>query len=969
MRITSSTGLFANIDGLDGEYLHGWAYAGTMPEERLDLQIFVDGRLECKVRADLRREDLETLNHVAADCSFFVRLRPGLFNGQTRVVTILEAESQRGVASKFLVFPTLLDQVVGLDLETTPVLWGDHYSIFDKDFYIRQVGPVDDPLTHYQTEGWRSGFDPHPLFSTTYYVHHRGTIRRDPITDFLALPKGSIPEVHPLFDAADYLRKRPDVRNAGIHPLLHYLTRGWKESLSPSEFFDETFYEEQCPGLRDLGFIPIVHYLLNGWRENKRPHRDFFPDLFSQLAELSLDTEPFSFFVSYLRRRNDLAERCVQSATLVPKDIKLSIVILNLEKWMITSQCLYFLDNNTDLSNAEVILVDNGSSPSNFSKLVEYCSEAVIMRLPSNHGFGEGNNIGVERASGEYLCFLNNDVFVTPGWLPPLLNALERSPDLGATGPMFLYPDGSLQEAGAMISLDGSAVQIGKRLNPSDGLFNKSKVVDYCSAATLVMRLADFRAVLGFDLCWDPAYYEDADLCLKLRLLGKPTLFVPESKVYHVENGTSSDTSIGLRLNNIVAANRLKFVERWGSYLENSDPSSVNYLVKTSTTQGVRDRSGFAKLAIYTPYPLYPGGGERYLLSIAALTEHWCDTTLFTPEAVSQIRLATMARELSLDLSHLRLATWSQISSFEKFDFFIAMGNELLPPVPGVARSNIFHCQFPFKMDGGTLARNWPHLSQYQEVVVNSEFTMSHYVKGAQRLKLQPPPVTVLNPPVPMMRVQREPGRLAKDSILNVGRFAPGGHCKRQDVMIDAFRKLHRYCGKHVELHLVGALGQSYSDREYLLELQTRARGLPIFFHVNASPEAVNELYSDATLYWHCTGILDDIDTSPERFEHFGITIVEAMSAGLIPVVLGYAGPSEIISNGHNGFLISGAEELEAATYGVIMLPEVIKAEISSAAVARAARYSQAEFAIQLNSMLTRHQATNNAGSSTPQVD
>jgi glycosyltransferase involved in cell wall biosynthesis len=186
-----------------------------------------------------------------------------------------------------------------------------------------------------------------------------------------------------------------------------------------------------------------------------------------------------------------------------------------------------------------------------------------------------------------------------------------------------------------------------------------------------------------------------------------------------------------------------------------------------------------------------------------------------------------------------------------------------------------------------------------------------------------------------------------------VGRFAPGGHCKRQDVMIESFRKLAAYSDVPLELHLAGALGQSYDDREYLLSLQSAARGLPVRFHVNISAEQIKGLYRAATVYWHCTGIADDVNLFPERFEHFGITIVEAMSAGVIPVVLGEAGPAEIVSHNVSGFLVRNASELEATTFNITKLSRQKRGQICRAALSRAADFTSAKFEQKLEQLLT----------------
>jgi len=212
----------------------------------------------------------------------------------------------------------------------------------------------------------------------------------------------------------------------------------------------------------------------------------------------------------------------------------------------------------------EIIVVDNGSELYDKQLLKQNTSYYKLIELSKNRFFGEGNNIGSENAKGKYLVFLNNDAFVTPNWLMPLISAVS-SEEVAAAGPKFLYPDGRLQEAGAYINSDGTAFQRGKFDDPNKPEYNSALEVDYCSAACLIAKHDLFNKVLGFDFCWEPGYYEDTDLCFKLKALNKKIMYVPSSKIFHLENLTFS----GLKLNDIVDINREKFVRRYKNILNN----------------------------------------------------------------------------------------------------------------------------------------------------------------------------------------------------------------------------------------------------------------------------------------------------------------------------------------------------------------------------------------------------------------
>ncbi len=157
-----------------------------------------------------------------------------------------------------------------------------------------------------------------------------------------------------------------------------------------------------------------------------------------------------------------------------------------------------------------------------------------------------------------------------------------------------------------------------------------------------------------------------------------------------------------------------------------------------------------------------------------------------------------------------------------------------------------------------------------------------------------------------------------------VGRFITHGHHKRQDLMVDAFRRLHEQLGEDSDwsFHLVGGADDSLSTKRYLAALKKAATGLPVEFHVNASYRELVSLYRKASIFWHATGAGEDANKYPERLEHFGITTVEAMMYGLVPIVIGLGGQLEIIEDGKTGYLWQTLEELVDRTREVIDDPK-----------------------------------------------
>lgn len=622
-----------------------------------------------------------------------------------------------------------------------------------------------------------------------------------------------------------------------------------------------------------------------------------------------------------------------------------SIVILNLNKPQMTIACLESIWQHTSGARFEVIVVDNGSTEDCFAELARYRGPHRLLRLSLNRFFGEGNNIGAEAARGRFLVFLNNDVIVTPQWLEPLLDAFEEDPDIGCVGPMFVYPDGVLQEAGALIDLDGSAVQIGKFQSADQKRFRVARDVDYVSAAAVMLRKEDFEAVLGFDFRYEPAYYEDCDLCLKIAAMGKRTRYEPRSRIIHHEHVTSRSETIITEQGDIVESNRVKFVQRWSHYLATGLHDGAPHTAPL--VPAALGASG-PVAAFFSPYNIIPGGGERFLFSVMKVfADRGYQLKLLLPERYSRLRISSVLANLGMKLPHLEIDSIRSLNRTRP-DVFFALGNEIVPPHEAVGQTNIFCCQFPFPAPEVIVGERLPWFDGFGCMVCYSDFVRSEILRQisardlpAKRVEVVPPAVGTVAPPG-----EKRPGM-----ILSVGRFFEGGHCKRQDKMIEATRELVAR-GREVELHLVGALHPEPAHRAYLERCRQSAAGLPVTFHIDAPPHKLADLLSVASIYWHGAGLGVDVATSPERCEHFGISVIEAMNAGAVPMVVANGGPSWIVEDTVSGFHYQDLGDLVNRTESVLDMAEPDLQVLRDGAVRRAGQFSQAGFEACLNALL-----------------
>lgn len=210
----------------------------------------------------------------------------------------------------------------------------------------------------------------------------------------------------------------------------------------------------------------------------------------------------------------------------------------------------------------ELVVVDDASPDGAGARLAESVRGARLLRNERNLGFGPAVMQAAGLARGRLLLLLNSDVFVEPGWLGPLLSALQL-PGAGAVSPLLLEPDGRVQESGCLLFRNGYTRFTGYRGDAEDPAWSFPRAVDYASAACLLVRRDAFFAAGGFDPLFFPAYYEDVDLCLSLRAMGWDVLVEPRSRVVHLRGAsTPGAVSASSFLRNVAL-----FERRWRGLL------------------------------------------------------------------------------------------------------------------------------------------------------------------------------------------------------------------------------------------------------------------------------------------------------------------------------------------------------------------------------------------------------------------
>jgi glycosyltransferase involved in cell wall biosynthesis len=227
-------------------------------------------------------------------------------------------------------------------------------------------------------------------------------------------------------------------------------------------------------------------------------------------------------------------------------------------------------------------------------------------------------------------------------------------------------------------------------------------------------------------------------------------------------------------------------------------------------------------------------------------------------------------------------------------------------------------------------------LDSYTAVLANSEYTRG-YIKDWWKRDAQ-----VLFPPIATEKLHPAPAR--DRLILTVGRFfSPGlGHAKRQLEMVTWFGEMHR-AGLLDGWRMAVVGGCEKSQQPYLQQVEAAAAGLPVEIYPNAPRAVVEKLLTSASIFWSATGYAEG-ENRPWAAEHFGMTTVEAMAGGCVPVVIDKAGQKEIITPGVDGYRWQSPEQLKELTARVAN-DETLRARLSEAAVSRSAAFSDAAFA------------------------
>ncbi len=441
------------------------------------------------------------------------------------------------------------------------------HFLFDGGFYRRAAlaagGAASEldgsgPYVHFLTRlgAAHEELAPSVYFDPAWYAQHHPSAKAEilrgrycaAIHHYLTNEQPENYDPVPQFSEKFYRRRYPDIAaaiEAGLYRNAYqqFVQYGCFELRCPCPDVDLAYYRDMNELVRnDLNAGSVrdafAHLRLVGLSQNL-PH---VPPVAKQVLE---EAATRALFVSQARAELALYawQKLDFSCDCAPR---ISVVLVLYNQFELTMRTLASLRRNF-AGAVELILVDNQSHDET-RRLDAYVRGARIIRAQSNLGYLLAANLALPFVTAESLLYLNNDIVLGHGAIAMALRRLAREADIGAVGGKIIRTNGVLQEAGSIIWHDGTATGYLRDASPLAPAANFVRDVDFCSAVFLLCRTDLVRALGGFDAAFAPAYYEDADLCVRMIKAGYRVVYDPAVSLTHLEFGSAGTAEVSMAL-------------------------------------------------------------------------------------------------------------------------------------------------------------------------------------------------------------------------------------------------------------------------------------------------------------------------------------------------------------------------------------------------------------------------------------
>lgn len=218
--------------------------------------------------------------------------------------------------------------------------------------------------------------------------------------------------------------------------------------------------------------------------------------------------------------------------------LEAELILLNWNGQDYLDDCLTHLLAQ-DYPHFRITLVDNGSTDGSVAFVRGRFPDVAIVENDANLGFAAGNNLVLQALTADLAVLLNPDVMVAPDWLARLVARFHAEPDVMVAGCKLWYPDGrTIQHAGGYLT-PPQAMPGHFGIGETDaGQWDEPRDCDYVIGAALAIRSSALTQIGLLDEGYF-LYYEDADLCARVRRAGGRVVYEPSSTAIHIESATA----------------------------------------------------------------------------------------------------------------------------------------------------------------------------------------------------------------------------------------------------------------------------------------------------------------------------------------------------------------------------------------------------------------------------------------------
>ena len=264
--------------------------------------------------------------------------------------------------------------------------------------------------------------------------------------------------------------------------------------------------------------------------------------------------------------RNTWRHRC-NDLVQVLEDLPLvSVIILSYGDPGLSKASIHSLfEHGPTYPNMEVLVVDNGSPTASLDDIKSFASHypnVHIFENGENLGFAKGNNVGLERATGEYVVLLNNDTYVAPGAIHAMARHLSGNPDLGAIGPLTNNIGNEARIAVEYHDME-QMKKIARRITL--GFRSRYFAVDVLGYFAVMFRRADLEHFGLLPTDYGLGMFEDDDHCRTIHSMGFVTAVAEDAFVHHHLSASFNTMDVS-RKKALFERNKATFEKKWGPW-------------------------------------------------------------------------------------------------------------------------------------------------------------------------------------------------------------------------------------------------------------------------------------------------------------------------------------------------------------------------------------------------------------------